>query len=225
MEMYDAMRARFGHRGWWPAAAGCESPEGRLEICLGAILTQNTNWRNVERAIENLRQAGRLGVAAIDDTPHEALAELIRPAGYFNVKAQRLKDFIAAVREDWGEDVAGFLGRSGGVLREELLAIRGIGRETADSIILYAAGKPSFVVDAYTFRILYRHELVGPEDDYESVKELFESSLPEDVELWNDYHAQLVETGKQFCKKRRPICAGCPLEPFPHDPMAGMKPE
>ncbi|MFW6132544.1 MAG: endonuclease III domain-containing protein [Planctomycetota bacterium] len=223
MEMYEAMRERFGHRAWWPSQAGADSPDGKLEICVGAILTQNTNWRNVERALDNLRHAGRLALSAIDETPHERLAELIRPAGYFNVKARRLKDFAAAVRADWGDDVAGFLDRSPDVLREELLTIRGIGRETADSIILYAAGKCSFVVDAYTFRILFRHHLVGPEDDYESVRDLFESSLPGDVELWNDYHAQLVETGKRFCRKRRPRCAGCPLEPFDHDPEAGME--
>ncbi|MBS3735139.1 MAG: endonuclease III domain-containing protein [Phycisphaerae bacterium] len=223
MAMYEAMRKHFGHRAWWPSQDGADTPEGKLEICLGAILTQNTSWRNVEAALDNLRAAGRLSLTDIDAMPPEQLAELIRPAGYFNVKARRLKDFAAAVRAAAGDDVAGFLDRPAETLREELLAIRGVGLETADSMILYAAGKPSFVVDAYTFRILVRHGLIGFDDDYASVKALFESSLPDDVALWNDFHAQLVETGKRFCKKRRPQCDGCPLEPFEHDPEAGME--
>jgi len=209
MEMYEAMRERFGHRGWWPG-------EAKLEICVGAILTQNTNWRNVEKAIKNLIDAGWMSVAALQSAPQAALAELIRPAGYYNVKAKRLKNFIAAVHRDWGEDIEAFLDRPVAALREELLSVRGIGRETADSIILYAAGKLSFVVDAYTYRILLRHRLIAPDDDYEAIKELFETSLPQDVNLWNDYHAQLVEVGKTYCRPKA-RCAGCPLEGFDHD--------
>ncbi len=208
--MYGAMRERFGPQGWWPG-------DGALEISVGAILTQNTNWRNVEKAIANLKAAGRMTVSALHETPHEQLAELIRPAGYFNVKAKRLKNFIAHVHESFGDDIEGFLDRSVGTLTEELLSINGVGRETADSIILYAARKPTFVVDTYTGRILYRHGLVGPEDDYESIKYLFESSLPEDVDLWNDYHAQLVAVGKNFCRPRSPKCDACPLNDFPHE--------
>jgi len=211
--MYKAMHSHFGHQAWWPG-------DGALEICVGAILTQNTNWQNVEKAIANLKSAGRMSVEAIEAMDHAELAELIRPAGYFNVKAKRLRNFISHVSQAVGEDIEAFLDRPVGTLREELLSINGIGRETADSIILYAAGLCSFVVDAYTYRILLRHGLIGPEDDYEAIKELFESSLPQDVELWNDYHAQLVAVGKQYCRPRA-RCEGCPLESFEHDPNAG----
>ena len=210
MEMYRAAHAHFGPQGWWPG-------DGALEISVGAILTQNTNWRNVEKAIANLKGAARMTVSALHETPHEQLAELIRPAGYFNVKAKRLKNFIAHVQESFGDDIEAFLDRSPATLAEELLSINGVGRETADSIILYAARKPTFVVDAYTGRILHRHGLIGPEDDYESIKYLFESSLPEDVDLWNDYHAQLVAVGKNYCRPRNPKCDACPLNGFPHE--------
>ena len=213
MQMYEAMRDRFGDQGWWPG-------DGPLEICIGAILTQNTNWKNVEKAIANLRDAQCMSISALCAKEHSELGELIRPAGYFNVKAKRVKNFAAAVAQSFADDIEAFLGRPIHTLRADLLEINGIGRETADSIILYAAGKPSFVVDAYTYRILLRHQLISPEDDYESVKELLESSLPDDVDLWNDYHAQLVAVGKNYCRPR-PRCEGCPLEGFPHDPAAG----
>jgi endonuclease-3 related protein len=209
MRMYEAMLAHFGHQGWWPG-------KGALEICVGAILTQNTNWRNVEKAIANLKAAGRLSIGAIEEMDRAVLAELIRPAGYYNVKAGRLKNFIAHVHEGWGDDIEGFLGRSVDTLRLELLGITGIGRETADSIILYAADKCTFVVDAYTARILRRHRLIDEDADYERIKELFEFNLPDDAALYNDFHAQFVAVGKNFCRPR-PRCAGCPLEPFEHD--------
>ncbi len=214
MEMYEAMRSRFGDLGWWPG-------DGTLEICVGAILTQNTNWGNVEKAIANLKSAALLSVTALHEMSREQLAELIRPAGYYNVKAKRLKNFIAHVRESFGDDIEAFLDRSVSTLREELLSINGIGKETADSIILYAAAKPTFVVDTYTYRILLRHGLIAGEDDYDQIKELMESSLPEDVDLWNDYHAQLVMVGKSHCRPT-PRCDGCPLGTFPHDPHAGQ---
>jgi len=215
MEMYEAMRRRFGHRGWWPG-------HGALEIAVGAILTQNTSWKNVEKAIANLKAAGCMSVSALHGLSHAGLAELIRPAGYFNIKAKRLKNFIAEVHGAAGDDIAAFFDRPVSALREALLAVNGIGRETADSIILYAAGKPTFVVDAYTYRILLRHRLIAPDDDYEAIKELFESSLPHDVDLWNDYHAQFVEVGKTFCRPAA-RCQGCPLESFPHDPKASRE--
>ncbi len=208
-QMYQAMRAHFGDQAWWPG----ETP---LEVCVGAVLTQNTNWKNVEKAIGNLKAADCLSVESLRAIDRTTLAELIHPAGYYNVKAKRLKNFIAMVWDGWGEDIAGFLDRSVSLLREELLVVNGIGRETADSIILYAAGKPTFVVDAYTARILHRHRLLDPEADYEQIKDLFESNLPDDVALFNDYHAQLVAVGKNFCRPK-PKCAGCPLESFPHD--------
>ncbi len=215
MELYDAMVERFAHQQWWPG----DTP---LEVCIGAILTQNTNWRNVEKAIANLKAAGLVSISALLETPHEQLAELIRPAGYFNVKAKRLRNLLTVIHRDYGDDVEGFLDRSISSLREELLSVNGIGRETADSIILYAAHKPTFVVDTYTYRILLRHGLIYEEDDYDAIKDLLESSLAEDVELWNDYHAQLVAVGKNYCKPKAK-CAGCPLEQFDHDPLAGTQ--
>ncbi len=208
LQMYDAMRARFGHQNWWPG-------DGALEVCVGAILTQNTNWTNVRKAIVNLKAAGCLSIDGLSSLSHEKLAELIRPAGYFNVKAKRLKNFILHVQSDW-DDIEAFLDRPVDTLREELLTVNGIGRETADSMILYAARKATFVVDAYTARIFFRHGVISPEDEYESIKELCESHIPEDIDLWGDYHAQLVAVGKSYCKPK-PRCTGCPLEPFPHD--------
>jgi endonuclease-3 related protein len=209
IEMYDAMLARFGHQNWWPG-------DGPLEVCIGAILTQNTNWTNVEKALGNLRAAGAVSVSALHEMDHDTLAELIRPAGYYNIKSKRLKNFIACVYDGYGDDIEAFLARSVSTLQEELMPINGIGRETADSIILYAAEKPTFVVDRYTCRILVRHGLICPEDDYEQVKDIFESYLPEDLDLWKDYHAQIVAVGKEYCRPK-PKCAGCPLESFPHD--------
>lgn len=240
MKMYEAMRARFGHRGWWPVAGGPASggsavasesagrplegaagEERKLEMCVGAILTQNTAWKNVEKALANLREAGLMSVGALHAKPHAALAEIIRPAGYYNVKAKRLRNFIARVHE-FGGGIGAFLGRPLSALREDLLSVNGIGRETGDSIILYAAGLPTFVVDAYTARIGVRHSLFGPEADYDEIKEFFESALPRDAELFNDYHAQLVQTGKEYCRTMA-LCEGCPLEVFPHDPEAGRE--
>jgi len=215
MEMYEAMRRRFGHQDWWPG-------DGALEICVGAILTQNTNWTNVEKAIANLKNAGCLSVSALHAKPQAELAELIRPAGYFNIKAKRLKNFITRVHEGFGDDIEAFLDRPVAGLREELLSINGIGPETADSIVLYAAGKASFVVDTYTYRILLRHFTIGPEDDYEAIKELLESALPQDVTLWNDFHAQFVAVGKNFCRPTA-RCDRCPLESFPHDGSLGRR--
>jgi len=214
MEMYEAMFQRFGHHGWWPG-------DGPLEVCIGAILTQNTSWTNVEKALDNLRNTGAISISALHQMDCDSLAELIRPAGYYNVKARRLKNFIAHVFESYGEDIEAFLDRSVRTLQDELMPINGIGRETADSIILYAAQKPTFVIDRYTCRMMVRHSLICPEDDYQEVKDLFESSLPEDLELWKDYHAQIVAVGKQYCRPKA-RCAGCPLESFPHDPVAGQ---
>ncbi len=215
MEMYQVARERFGHQKWWPG-------DGALEICVGAILTQNTNWTNVERAIANLNADGCMSVSALHAKGQEELAILVKPAGYFNIKAKRLKNFIARVHEGYGDDIEAFLDRPISTLREELLSINGVGRETADSMILYAAGKATFVVDTYTYRILLRHGLIDSDYDYDMIKELLESSLPEDVNLYNDFHAQFVAVGKRYC---RPVakCADCPLERLPHDAFAGSE--
>ncbi|MCE5328423.1 MAG: hypothetical protein LLG01_18635 [Planctomycetaceae bacterium] len=207
--MYAAMRRRFGHQNWWPG-------DTALEMCVGAILTQNTNWGNVARALTNLKAAAALDLVVLHEMPPAKLAELIRPAGYFNIKARRLKNFIARVAEDFTANLAAFLNRDVPQLRADLLAINGIGPETADSIILYAAHKPSFVVDAYTHRILLRHGLAKRRYGYDAIKSMIERALPQDAELWNDYHAQLVAVGKTHCRPRA-ICRGCPLQRFAHD--------
>ena len=212
--MYDAMLARWSNQQWWPTRADAGPAEKKLEICVGAILTQNTNWLNVEKALANLVAAGAMSISALDDMPPRRLAELIRPAGYFNVKARRLKNFVSRARGSSGDDIRGFLSRPVEVLRRELLGVNGIGPETADSMILYAAGGASFVVDSYTRRVCVRHGLVATAD-YDAVKAFFEQSLPVDVELWKDYHAQLVAVGKHYCRPA-PQCRGCPLEAFSH---------
>jgi len=214
--MYDAMRAHFGPQDWWPASRTLPRAERKLEVCVGAILTQNTNWRNVEKALGNLLDAGCMRIAALAGLTEARLAELIRPAGYFNVKARRLKRFLEAVADGAGGDIEAFLDRPAARLREALLAIHGIGPETADSMILYAAGRCTFVVDAYTRRIFARHGLVEPGANYDAVKALCELRVPARTALYNDYHAQLVAVGKTYCRPTA-RCEGCPLAAFPHD--------
>ncbi len=197
------MEEALGHQNWWPA----ETP---FEVCVGAILTQNTNWSNVERAIKNLKQAGLLspeGIAAAED---ERLFGLIKPAGFYKQKAKRLKAFSKWLLEQGGLDALKDTPTE--TLREMLLSIKGVGHETADSILLYALDRPVFVVDAYTYRIFLRHNLIYEEITYNELQELFMRNLPEDVELFKEYHALLVEVGKRFCKKKKPLCGGCPLE-------------
>jgi endonuclease-3 related protein len=204
MEIFSLLLDRYGPRFWWPA----ESP---FEVCVGAILTQNTNWGNVEKAIAALKREGMLSPERLRDVAAERLAELIRPAGYFNVKSARLKDFIGWLfREHKGKLELMFTGewRS---LREELLRVRGIGPETCDSILLYAGHKPSFVVDAYTKRLFSRLGLISETAAYEHVRSLFMKSLPVDVTLFNEYHALIVQHCKELCRKK-PLCEQCPLK-------------
>ncbi|MFO7605210.1 MAG: endonuclease III domain-containing protein [Desulfurivibrionaceae bacterium] len=204
LEIYNLLHRHFGPQKWWPG-------ETRLEITVGAVLTQNTNWRNVEKAITNLKEAGLLSLPALAETPAEILAQQIRPSGYYNLKAKRLKNLIAAIgRSD--EDLENFLAADLDTLRHELLAVKGIGPETADSIMLYAAEKPIFVIDAYTHRVLLRHNLIWEESDYYEMQELFMTSLPEEIQLYNEYHALLVRVGKEFCLKSKPKCESCPLQ-------------
>ena len=198
------MSDHFGPCHWWPG----ETP---FEIMIGAILTQNTNWANVEKAIANLKEAGVLSLAAMSELPKLELAELIRPAGYYNIKADRLRNFFQLLEDEWGGDLEGFLAQSTDALRESLLSVKGIGPETADSMVLYAAGKPIFVVDAYTHRILSRHNIIDDSHDYHQIQELFMDNLEEDVALYNEFHALIVHCGKEFCKKSRPACADCPV--------------
>jgi endonuclease III related protein len=202
MELFDRLLQCYGPLHWWPA----DTP---FEVCVGAILTQNTNWGNVEKAIANLKREGVLSMEALWEIDRERLAELIRPSGFFNVKSARLKDFLGWLLQRYGSLDAMFSG-DWRVLREELIAVRGIGRETCDSILLYAGGKPSFVVDAYTKRLFSRLGLVGESDGYEEVRALCMDALPADSALFNEYHALIVQQCKSHCKKT-PICDGCPL--------------
>ncbi len=206
---YEAMLRAYGPQGWWPGRT-------RTEIVVGAVLTQNTNWANVEKAIARLEAAGLLDWAALRDVPTPRLAECIRPAGCYNVKAARLKNFVNWLWEGHGGHFDGLLERGLAELREELLSIRGIGRETADSILLYALEKPTFVVDAYTARILGRHRLIDEAATYEEIKAIFEDALPADMRLFNEYHALVVAVGKRHCRPTAK-CEHCPLAEFPHD--------
>ncbi|MDG4475292.1 endonuclease III domain-containing protein [Thiovibrio frasassiensis] len=205
-EIHTRLFDHFGAQHWWPG----ETP---FEIMLGAVLTQNTSWRNVSMVIEGLRREGLLSFAALDALPLEALAEKIRPSGYYNQKAKRIKGLFAAIREDSGS-LEEFFAQETQTLREKLLAIKGIGPETADSITLYAAAKPVFVVDAYTYRILLRHDLIAEDAGYEEIQDLFLSKLPAEAQLFNEYHALLVRLAKEYCKKSNPLCDSCPLQGF-----------
>ncbi|MBK5276727.1 MAG: endonuclease III domain-containing protein [Desulfuromonadales bacterium] len=204
MEIYERLFSRFGPRHWWPA----ETP---FEVCIGAILTQNTAWTNVEKAINNLKQADCLSPEVLKDVDHEQLAELIRPSGYFNVKSRRLKDFTAWLFLNHNGSLEQMFAGDWRELRPELLQVRGIGPETADSILLYAGGKPSFVVDAYTRRLFHRLGLLPAGAGYDRTRDLFMEALPADVQLFNEYHALIVEQCKRFCRTRS-ACNGCPLQ-------------
>ena len=203
--IYERLLESFGPQRWWPG----DTP---FEVAVGAILTQNTNWSNVERAISNLKRSGKLGASAIHNMTSTELAELIRPAGYFNVKAKRLKSFVDFLVSGYGGSMAR-LSRKGLLdLRHELLQVHGIGPETADSIMLYALNKPVFVVDAYTRRVLSRHGLMDEAEGYEAFRSLFEDNLDHDLRMFNEFHAQFVAVGKNYCRPKNPKCSECPLE-------------
>ena len=204
IEIYKKLYHTFGPQHWWPG----DSP---FEIAVGAILTQNTNWANVEKAIGNLKKKAALNAGSIHEIKAESLASLIRPAGYFNIKSRRLKAFMHFLMNDYHGSMKKMKKEELEFLRTKLLNIHGIGPETADSILLYALDKPVFVIDAYTKRALSRHNIVRHDDSYESIQNLFHSALKRDAVLFNEYHALFVRLGKTNCKKK-PICEGCPLE-------------
>jgi endonuclease-3 related protein len=204
MEMYHLMLNHFGPQHWWPAADA-------LEMMVGAILTQNTSWNNVEKAIKNLKKRSILNIKAIHSISVPELAEEIRPAGYFNIKAARLKNLINFIVERYNGDVSMLLMEKTDILREGLLSIRGVGLETADSILLYAVERPIFVIDSYTHRILNRHGLADDQASYHELQGLFMDNLAEDTGLFNEFHALIVGIGKQYCR-RKPLCGKCPLE-------------
>lgn len=204
LKIYRALRRHFGHRHWWPG----ETP---FEVIVGAVLTQNTAWTNVEKAIENLKKEKVLSLAGLHQISDARLAQWIRPAGYFNVKAKRLKNMIEFLRR-YRNLAALFRGKTEG-LRKELLEINGVGEETADSILLYAGRQPSFVVDAYTRRVFERHRYLKGGEEYGDIQKMFMKFLPKRVSLYNDYHAQIVEVGKTYCRKT-PHCNSCPLRSY-----------
>ena len=203
-EIYNILFNTFGPRHWGPG----DTP---FEVAVGAILTQNTNWGNVERAIQNLKREKVLNSKALNKMQHKKLASLIRPAGYFNIKAKRLKNFLAYLSNHYSGSMNKMKAEDLHDLREELLAVNGIGPETADSILLYALDKPVFVIDAYTKRVLSRHRIVPERASYHEMQELFHNNISPDVRLYNEYHALFVMAGKDYCKPK-PKCSGCPLE-------------
>jgi endonuclease-3 related protein len=204
LEIYRRLYDTFGPRHWWPG----ETP---FEVMVGAILTQNTSWTNVEKAIQRLKDKDCLDIARVDRLKKSQLASMIKSSGYYRIKAARLKAFIDFVFEQYDGSIERMREEGLPVLREKLLGIKGIGPETADSILLYGLGKPIFVVDAYTQRVLSRHGIILERASYDCVQGLFMTHLPSDEQLFNEYHALLVHLGKLFCKKI-PKCEGCPLK-------------
>jgi len=204
LKIYQRLYGAYGPQYWWPG-------ETSFEVMVGAILTQNTSWKNVEKSILRLKERGALSPEGIRGLSREELASLIRSSGYFRIKAERLKTFIDFLFDEWGGNLLEMKGVPLQNLRKGLLSVKGIGPETADSILLYGIKKPIFVVDAYTKRILSRHAVISEKTSYEKVQNLFMKHLPRDEELFNEYHALLVHLGKWVCKKV-PKCDICPLK-------------
>jgi endonuclease III related protein len=204
---YDALHRTLGPQQWWPA----ETP---FEVIVGAILTQNTTWKNVERAIANLREAGLLDPARLARVRLPRLERLVRPSGYYRQKARKLKAFLLFLDAEFGGSLDRMFRMPTAALREKLLAVHGIGPETADSILLYAGNHPVFVIDAYARRVLARHSLADARVSYDDAQALFHLHLPREAPLFNQYHALLVETGKRWCRAREARCEQCPLGPF-----------
>jgi endonuclease-3 related protein len=204
VEMYERLLRVLGPRDWWPA-------ESLFEVIVGAILTQNTSWANVEKAIDNLKRAGILTPVGIKGVDYDELAQVIKPSGFYRLKASRLKRFVDFFYDEFDGDMSRMRSQDLGSMREKLLKVDGIGPETADSIILYALEKPIFVVDAYTKRIFSRHNLISDTWNYEEVQGMVMGELGRDVGMYNEFHALLVFSGKHWCRKI-PRCAGCPLE-------------
>lgn len=206
-DYFTALFQAHGPQKWWPGRT-------RFEVILGAILTQNTSWRNVERAIANLRRKRLLTPEAIERISEARLAHLIRPSGYFRQKARKLKEFVRFLQTNYDGSLNKMFRTPTATLREQLLEVHGVGPETADSILLYAGNHPVFVVDAYTRRILERHNLASGKETYEGIRALFERSLAPDATLYNEYHALIVHTGKEYCQARQARCTDCALRRF-----------
>jgi len=206
LDIYGILLDHYGPRRWWPA----DSP---FEVVLGAILTQNTAWHNVEKAITSLKRFGPLTPENLLGLSEATLCDAIRSSGYYRQKGRRLRNFLGMLSDRFEGRLDSFFELPTEALREELLALSGIGPETADSILLYAAGRPAFVIDTYTLRILSRHSLIPEETSYAEAQLWITDHLPEDVQLFNEFHALLVTVGKDCCRPR-PKCSGCPLEGF-----------
>ncbi len=204
LRYYNRLRKHFGPQNWWPG-------ETRFEVVLGALLTQNTAWSNVERALENLRRAGLLSPAKLQRISEARLRTLLRPAGTYRQKTRLVRRFLSHLQKTHGGSLRQMFRLPLWRLRAELLQLPGVGPETADSILLYAAHQPSFVIDAYTRRVLDRHSLADGAASYDDLQKLFERHLPRDALLYNEYHALLVAVGKRYCHSRNPDCDGCPL--------------
>lgn len=206
-QIYLTLYKAFGLQHWWPA----ESP---FEVIMGAILTQNTAWVNVEKALANLKEAKIFDPQSLYKTDLETLSLLIRPAGYFNQKARKINSFLHFFFSAYEGELSRMWQDSLESLREKLLKVPGIGEETADSILLYAGSKPIFVIDAYTMRVVKRHQLVKEKANYDEVQQLFMKNLPRNTEIYNEYHALFVRLGKEFCGKRKPLCQRCSLRGY-----------
>ncbi len=202
--IYRRLLTTYGEQGWWPE-------KDPFEVIVGAILTQRVAWKNVERAIDALKDAGLLTPDSLIRAPVPTIAELIRPCLFYNEKAQRLRAFLEFLNERYGGVLRTLFALSVDDLRRELLSVRGIGEETADAIVLYAAGKPSFVVDAYTRRILRRLGVIAGSETYAQLRSMLMEALPSDAGMYNEYHALLVRHGKERCLSRNPRCDGCGL--------------
>ncbi len=203
LAVYGSMISRYGPQGWWPGGPG-------FEMMVGAVLTQAASWANVESAIVNLRSARALTPQAIRAIPQDELARLVYPSGYYNAKARKLKALAEYIGERFADDLDAMAREDADTLRDDLLGVYGIGEETADDILLYAAGKPSFVVDAYTRRLFWRLGLAPSAGSYSEYRAPFMQHLPKDPRLFGEYHALVVRHGKEVCKKE-PICEGCCL--------------
>jgi endonuclease-3 related protein len=216
MAYFIAMSNSLGPMNWWPAKT-------QFEVIVGAILTQNTSWRNVELAIGNLRATRLLTPSAISAVRPSRLQKLIRAAGYFRQKTGTLKAFVQFLEREYDGSLRKMFKTPTNELRAKILEVRGIGPETADSILLYAGGHPVFVVDAYTHRILERHGIAKGKRDYEETRLMFENSLPRDATLYNQFHALIVNVGKNWCRKAAPACEECPLrELLPSPPPVSI---
>jgi endonuclease III related protein len=204
-KIYEILNGYFGNLRWWPG----DSP---FEVIVGAILTQNTAWKNVEAALDQLKARDLLHPERLLHTADTHLADLIRPAGYYRVKTKRLKAFLNFLNQEYQDNLDALFAEDLWILRNKLLSVHGVGEETADSILLYGGGKPVFVIDAYTRRILQRHGIIADNARYADIQALFMTSMPPSAPLFNQYHALLVNTGKQFCRKKNPKCNLCPLQ-------------